>query len=68
MQYALLLCVARLFDLHKQEALTSLHHKKDLLKDLLGARGISHQLAIVMNDTTSHHNSKNLINMRIDAI
>jgi hypothetical protein len=40
MQYALLLCVASLFNLHKQEALTSLHHKKDLLKDLLGVGDI----------------------------
>jgi len=41
--------------------------QKDLLKDLLGV-GYSHQLAIVMNNTTSHHNSRSLINMCIDAM
>jgi hypothetical protein len=53
----LFLHVARLLNLHEQETLTPLHHKKDLLENLLKAK-YSHQLATIMEDIISHHNFK----------
>jgi len=67
-QHALLFQVARLLDLHEQEALGPLHHRENLLEDLLGAGAFPCQLVIIMKDTTSHHNFGSLINMCIDLM
>jgi hypothetical protein len=66
-QHTLFLCVARLLNLHEQGTFAPLHHKEDLLENLLGPK-YSQQLATIMKDIISHHNFRSSINMCIDAM